>query len=700
MHPRHPRRALWPALLLPLTSLPAYAATYTWTGNASTNWYNAGNWSPSAVPSNNDIAKITLSGAITALGQTVNYDYTGPAVTLSQLTVSHAASIFGGTGTLSIPANTLTATNENVGDSTNGGPLPGAILQSGGNNTVNASLVLARNTNNFGAYTLSGGNLSVGSTAYLGLDGNATVSQTAGTFLLRFIGSPSINDGLYVGTNSSSTATYNLSGGSIATLAPLYVGWVGNGTFNQTGGQVDLDAVSNAPGTLYLAYVGGNGTYNLSGPSTLNVFNSEFIGNTGNGTFNQSGGANHQLGPTLTLGFNPGSLGIYNLSSTAELDTSNLTIGQSGTGIFNQSGGYLSASQTLTLAADANSTANFTLSDGGLTSNDVIVGNHGNATFNQTGGAHLLPNGSLTLGYWSDAHGTYNLSNGSLVVTRGGETIGFTGPASFNQTGGSNILTSPAALSIGQAANATYSLSGGSLQTPSIFVGPTGLFSRTGGSLNPTNLFLTPGTAFFHDVNTQLASLNFNGTLNNWAGKLDLTNTKLVLQPTPAAKPAALANAQNQALFGRTHNAGITDSTLPPTMAVAVIDNAALPMPLTTFGGIPVDANSILISQELLGDANIDGRVDLTDLSIILNNFGQSTPAWTDGNFDGASAINLTDLSDVLNNFGLTNRAASSQLPFTNYQLPAAPAPEPTSLAALLPIAFLRRSRRNAPHRP
>ena len=42
----------------------------------------------------------------------------------------------------------------------------------------------------------------------------------------------------------------------------------------------------------------------------------------------------------------------------------------------------------------------------------------------------------------------------------------------------------------------------------------------------------------------------------NGAGKLDITTTKLVLQPSASSKPAALADAQNQALFGRTHNAG------------------------------------------------------------------------------------------------------------------------------------------------
>ena len=62
--------------------------------------------------------------------------------------------------------------------------------------------------------------------------------------------------------------------------------------------------------------------------------------------------------------------------------------------------------------------------------------------------------------------------------------------------------------------------------------------------------------------------------------------------------------------------------------------------------------NSATAPAVLVGDANVDGHVDLTDVSIVLNNFGSTTSAkWSDGNFDGAATIDLTDLSFVLNNF-------------------------------------------------
>ncbi len=103
-------------------------------------------------------------------------------------------------------------------------------------------------------------------------------------------------------------------------------------------------------------------------------------------------------------------------------------------------------------------------------------------------------------------------------------------------------------------------------------------------------------------------------------------------------------------------------------------------------------AGDFQVTQRLLGDSNGDGKVDLTDLSTVLNNFGSTTALWSTGNFDGASTIDLTDLSDVLNNFG-------SSVPNASVGGVATPAlsevPEPASLGllsvGLLPLLKRRR---------
>src|SRR5437879_13764928 len=47
-------------LLIAVTS--AQSATFTWTGSASTDWFDPGNWSPNGVPGSTDTAVIS-SGA-------------------------------------------------------------------------------------------------------------------------------------------------------------------------------------------------------------------------------------------------------------------------------------------------------------------------------------------------------------------------------------------------------------------------------------------------------------------------------------------------------------------------------------------------------------------------------------------------------------------------------------------------------------
>ena len=157
-----------------------------------------------------------------------------------------------------------------------------------------------------------------------------------------------------------------------------------------------------------------------------------------------------------------------------------------------------------------------------------------------------------------------------------------------------------------------------------------------------------------------------------------------------------LANLRDQVAFGKANALGISSTGLPATFGIAVMDNAVLGK--LTFGGATVDANALLVAPEVLGDANADGHVDLTDLSTVLNNFGSTTPAWTTGNFDGAPTIDLTDLSDVLNNFGATNlNATIDAVAVSATGGGAIGTPEPGTLAVLAvgALAVMAKRRRS-----
>jgi hypothetical protein len=60
----------------------------------------------------------------------------------------------------------------------------------------------------------------------------------------------------------------------------------------------------------------------------------------------------------------------------------------------------------------------------------------------------------------------------------------------------------------------------------------------------------------------------------------------------------------------------------------------------------------VLITQAVLdGDANLDGTVNIADLSKVLTNYDKTSMHWADGDFDGNGTVDIQDLSKVLTNY-------------------------------------------------
>ncbi|MFI5380818.1 MAG: dockerin type I domain-containing protein, partial [Tepidisphaerales bacterium] len=57
----------------------------------------------------------------------------------------------------------------------------------------------------------------------------------------------------------------------------------------------------------------------------------------------------------------------------------------------------------------------------------------------------------------------------------------------------------------------------------------------------------------------------------------------------------------------------------------------------------------------LVGDANLDGVVNIQDFGLLSGNFGQATNLWSRGDFNGDSVVNIQD-------FGLLSKAFGTQL--------------------------------------
>lgn len=62
------------------------------------------------------------------------------------------------------------------------------------------------------------------------------------------------------------------------------------------------------------------------------------------------------------------------------------------------------------------------------------------------------------------------------------------------------------------------------------------------------------------------------------------------------------------------------------------------------------------ITLTVLGDANLDRRVDIGDLTVFASNFGSSLPSYYQGDFNVDGVINVGDLTILASNFGYQNQ--------------------------------------------
>ena len=96
----------------------------------------------------------------------------------------------------------------------------------------------------------------------------------------------------------------------------------------------------------------------------------------------------------------------------------------------------------------------------------------------------------------------------------------------------------------------------------------------------------------------------------------------------------------------------------------------------TSDGGANYDGTVFAITVPEPGDANLDGRVDVNDLTIVLSNYGQTGASWSQGDFNGDGTVDFNDLTFVLQNFGTAAGAG------------IATAPEPSAVGVLLASAI------------
>ena len=94
-----------------------------------------------------------------------------------------------------------------------------------------------------------------------------------------------------------------------------------------------------------------------------------------------------------------------------------------------------------------------------------------------------------------------------------------------------------------------------------------------------------------------------------------------------------------------------------------------------------LDMPAIDMEPSLQGDCNLDGRVDINDLTIVLSHYGLADMTWKTGDLVGNGTVDINDLTIVLAHYGQTAGSATAGCGVSAV-------PEPSALA-LLALAFL-----------
>ncbi len=348
---------------------------------------------------------------------------------------------------------------------------------------------------------------------YVGETGSGAFVQAGGANSL-----PGFPGGvLCLGYTSGGSGTYSLVAGNLS--APFEtVGQSGNGTFTQTGG---VNSLPFPGGVLYVAAgSGGLGTYNLNG-GLLSAAVYEYVGVSGTGSLAQSAGTN-TVGDQLCLGYFAGSSGSYSLSGTGVLSALCQYTSISGNGYplaFTQPGGE---------CLGVYGSGTFAQSGGTNTASSIYLGYFPGASgsYVQSGGVNSVSStGVLCLGYSAGATGSYNLGGSGMLTVSGTEIVGCSGAGTFNQSGGTNLVSGVFSLGAG----GTYNLSGGALVLPGI-QGAGGTFNLGGGTLVANAGFSTSqpmtltGSGGNGNLNTGgypitlSGALSGPGGLNEWGG--------------------------------------------------------------------------------------------------------------------------------------------------------------------------------------
>jgi hypothetical protein len=284
--------------------------------------------------------------------------------------------------------------------------------------------------------------------------------------------------------------------------------------------------------------------------------------------------------------------------------------------------------------------------------------------------------------------GKLDINNANQYVVTGAGTLtlqGATGTAALLQVdAGTQKIDLPLTL----ASNTTFNVASGAnllIANPlTVNSGVTLTQSGAGkvtyqSTVTVNAINLTAGATAAFSANRQ-SSAQVSALSIATGAAIDLANNSLTVNFAGGSDPIStiktyLKNGYNGGTWNGTGGINSSSAAANSAYALGYLD-------ATDPGG---SAGNVKIKYTLIGDTNLDGTVNLTDLLNLLNSYGQAGRDWAQGdqNYDGS--VNLTDLLDLLNNYGQTAAATV-----------AVPEPATASLLAVGAVGMLARRRRRA----
>jgi autotransporter-associated beta strand protein len=401
-------------------------------------------------------------------------------------------------------------------------------------------------------------------------------------------------------------------------------------------------------------------------------------------------GSMSPINPAVTVSgvFNAmnGSIGSDHLPVVADyslaLPTQNLTWDNAGTSLVNDG-----------MTWDINHFLNW---NSGSNASTYTEGS--NVTFNDSNNNNYNVTLNTTV---NPASVTVNNNSGNYSISGTG-TIAGTGSLTKNGVG---TLTLSTANTFSGGTNVNAGLLQINPTGPTTSALPAGAVSISGsGTLQLSNNVTlgsqssnTPVTAPTSNVNISSLSIAGDGTL-------DITNNHIIINygsgPDPIQSIAALVASGYAG--GSWNGTGIISSTAQLNFASYGIGYADA---ADTGNPAGLSSGQIEIMYTLLGDANLDGKVNGTDFTIMATNFNQAvTAGWDRGDFNYDGAVNGSDfvaLARQFNQAAVQSAVSAADLAALNAFGAAngleTVVPEPGSIGLLLVagVGILARRRRS-----